>query len=236
MGRKTYSPDGTEKLCTGMLHREGVMLPLYRFHILKSGRNAGKPMPECSDCWRKRQGTKQRISIVTIRPMIDRLVEELGSNDAVCKRIGVPRNAISRLHHQVHVNGKLVEKLQALDAEIQKDKDEAWMKTMEPEVVNPEPIGSVLREFCKQWIVDRPYGENYLGPQNYIAIHSGISIRQISRICNSETKFVSLSKADAILSAIDQQELLRNGEIKIIPNPTWSMESYMRWMKERGCI
>lgn len=233
----TFSADGKMKLCRGTLHRQGVYLPLHRYFKLKSGRRAGQLMSECSDCWRRRQGTDYSVSVQSVLPIIDRLVEECGSAEAVCARIGVSRNQISVVKRQQRVRGKFVEKLKKLDAEIQREKREKWLNQMEPEVVESEPLGSVLRNFCVEWLNDRPKGYgDYLGPVDFLSQKSGLSTKLVSRICNSEKQFVFLSQADSLLTAIQRVEMLTNGEIKVIPNPTWSLEAYMAYMKDRGCV
>jgi hypothetical protein len=193
-------------------------------------------MGECSDCWRLRQGTDYSVSVEAVLPLIDRLVTELGSNEALCTRIGVAKNQISAVRKQQRVRGKFVEKLKQLDDEIAKEKDQTRFRTMEPEVVAAEPLGHLLREFSKLWLLDRPLGFDFMGPQDYLAVKSGVSLKQVGRISNSENQFVALSQADGLLTAIGKQHMLMTGEIPIIANPSWSLEAYMAYMKNRGCI
>lgn len=202
-------------------------------------------MSECKDCWRVRQGTDYSVAVENVLPLIDRLVGEVGSNEALCARIGVYRNQISVVRRQKRVRGKFVEKLKALDAEIAKEKMTVWQKTMEPEVVEAEPLGQTLRDFCRDWINEYPASSDQLamGPINWLHektkqpnIGVQMSEKLISLICNSKKQFVAFSQADALLTAIRKDEMLRNGEIKVIANPTWSLETYMAYMKSRGCI
>jgi murein L,D-transpeptidase YafK len=140
-----------------------------------------------------------------------------------------------------HVRSSFVNKLIALDNELQKEIQKSWQYTMEPLVVAAEPLGRILREFCKEWVNQYPKGRfnfnsYYYGPQDFIAEKTGFEIRQIGRICNSEKQFVALSQADAILTVIGNSDFTTNGVIQVIVNPTWSLEAYMAYMKERGCI
>lgn len=225
------------KMCRGALHREGVMLPLHRFFFLKSGHRAGKPMSECADCWRHRKGNTYSIPVEIILPIIARLKEELGSYEAISLRLGVAKNQISVVKHQERVRGKFVGKLIALDHEIAQEKKTRWLNQFEPLVVESEPFGSVLRGFCKAWLNERPLDMPVvMTPYDFMNEKTGISVRQIARYCNSERPWISLSHADALLVAIGRQELLMTDEIKVIANPTWSLEAYVAYMKERGCV
>lgn len=240
----TYSPDRKMKLCKGALHRQGVYLPVSRFHVLKSGRRAGKHMSECADCWRARQGSDYSVPVEHVLPLIDRLVAHVGSNEALCARIGVYKNQISVVRKQKRVRGKFVEKLKALDNEIARENQRRWQNQMEPEVVESEPLGQVLRDWCRDWLRERPVGpEDYMGPIDHLhqmlkrpAISHEMSMKLISQICNSKKQFVGLSQADALLTAIGRTEMLTNGEIKVMANPSWSLEAYMGYMRDRACV
>lgn len=74
-----------------------------------------------------------------------------------------------------------------------------------------------------------------VGPTQYISMQTGIDRRRVSGMMNGEYKFVPLSQADAVLSAIDKDYLI-GGFLHVIPNPNWSMESWVNYMKERGCF
>lgn len=194
-------------------------------------------MGECADCWRHRQGTSYSVPVETVWPIIVRLKEELGSNEEICRRLGVAKNQISVVKNQERVRGTFVDRLKSLEYEIQQEKKNLWLNTMEPQVVEAEPFGWHLREFCRLWVIDRPLDQpGTMGPQDFMREHTGISLKQIGRYCNSQRPFVALSHADAILRAIGKQELIIEDEIKIIANPTWSLEAYLNYMKERGCV
>jgi hypothetical protein len=126
----------------------------------------------------------------------------------------------------------------------------------EPEIVEAEPLASILRRFCVNWLKEYPqennsqvrsksmYGEKgvyFMGPIQYISEKSGIDPRRISGMCNGEFPRVGLTQADAVLAAINMNHLLmakegETPEIPIKPNPQWSMEKYQEYMAERGCI
>jgi len=238
MAKAVYSEDGSMKLCRGMLHREGVMVPLHKYHIIKAGRLAGKPMYECADCWRYRQGNKQSVSMDVMWPVINRLKSYLGTDMAICDRMGVHRATISRMRHQERMNGEYVQRFIDLDHEIAREQKIYRNKTGGPEVIRAEPLGTILRKFCKDWFSVRPTGVNtiLMGPQDWLSTKTEISVRQIARFCNSENQFVSLVHADKIFTALGMQGWTEYDEIEIIPNPMWSLESYVAYMKERGCV
>lgn len=211
-------------------------------------------MGECMDCWRKRQGNGYTVSVDSVMPLIERLVEKVGSQSDVCRRMGVPVNTISAVKSYKRVRGSFVEKLKALEAEIAAEDKVRWQNQREPEVVAAEPLGQILRDFCRDWMIERPMGwgddqmgGGFMGPVDFLfqkvnEFHEKVmgepkmSIKLISSICNSHKEYVYLSQADALLTAIGKAEMLYTGEIKIIANPQWSLEAYMGYMKERGCI
>lgn len=194
-------------------------------------------MFECADCWRHRKGNTYSIPVEIVLPIIARLKKELGSYEAISLRLGLAKNQISVVKHQERVRGHFVGKLIALDHEIKREKNERWQYTMEPQVVEAEPFGSVLRSFCKAWIKERPIDmPMVMSPYDFMHTHSDISVRQIARYCNSERPYIALSHAEAILFAIGKEEMLVNDEIKVIANPTWSLEAYVNYMKQRGCV
>jgi len=118
----------------------------------------------------------------------------------------------------------------------------------EAEVVDSEPLGSILREFAEKWHKERPTGLDqgtnqlgsgdipyFMGGMMWLAEQTGIHRRRVGGIANGEFERVPLTQADALLSAIGSLALI-DGTIVPKPNPQWSMEAYIAYMKERGCI
>ena len=112
----------------------------------------------------------------------------------------------------------------------------------EAEVVLTKELGPVLRAWVVRWLRAYPpranhqegNGTEFMGPLQWLQQESGVRVRQISRIKNEEQLYASLSHAEALLMAIDREYMLHNGEIHIIPNPSWSQEQYVEYMQERG--
>jgi len=117
----------------------------------------------------------------------------------------------------------------------------------EPEVVPGALLAQVLQNWCKRWL--REWGINpgtarsmiqqsgAVGPVQYLSQESGIHIRRVSGLCNGEFDFVGLSQAEQILMAIDQENLLRTGEIPVVPSPNWPFDKWVSYMEQqRGCI
>lgn len=246
--KQRISEDGERKLCTGALHPEGgVWLPLDQFHLLKSGRQAGKYQFECKRCWRNRQGRgidNGLVPITDVWPYVIRLRAQLGSNRAICKRLGIPETTFStwKSKRYKNIRGNLVAQIKQLAAEVDEELS-GFRRVGEPEIVEAEPLGSVLRKFCVDWLKERPIfhteygsGAEFYGPVQWLAEMAHTSPRRISGLCNGEYPRVALSMADVILSAIDKSYMLSNGEIPVVANPQWSLESYMAYMSERGCV
>jgi hypothetical protein len=117
--------------------------------------------------------------------------------------------------------------------------------TGEAEVVPGFQLQKVLQIWVEQWVNDRPLGHqspgiasgaSFTGPFQYIAEQTGLNPRRISAIHRGEIKFIALSDADEILSAMNLTHLLATGEIQVVPNPNWSLEKWLNFMDERGCI
>lgn len=108
-------------------------------------------------------------------------------------------------------------------------------------------LGAELLSVVERWVrvesIEHPwdtYGQAWVGavrdvitPLQWLAAEAGYTLRSLHRITHQE--YVGLRAADRILTAIGWQHMLVNGEIHVVPNPSWSQEGWMRWMKERGC-
>lgn len=86
-----------------------------------------------------------------------------------------------------------------------------------------------------QFGVEEDEADYMFGPVQYLAHYSGIHIRRVSGICNGEFQVVPLTQADKLLQAIERPDLLGT-EIQVVPNPNWSLEKWLEYMQERGCI
>lgn len=74
-----------------------------------------------------------------------------------------------------------------------------------------------------------------VGPIDWLSKESGVSVRTLHRIVTVEYVTTNLSIADAILVALGQQHLL-NTTMHVIPNPKWSLERWIAYMDQRGCL
>jgi hypothetical protein len=115
----------------------------------------------------------------------------------------------------------------------------------EAEVVPGFQLSVVLRKWVVEWLRERPYrNENtngatvmqFHGPHDYLSEQTGLHVRRVSGIINGEFFVVPLTQADALLQAIERPDLLGAGEIQVVVNPNWSLEKWMDYMAERGCI
>lgn len=237
MGR--ISIIGDRKLCTGPLHREGVLLPITRFYILADG----KPISQCIACrnyYLGRDADAGLISVADAMPMLERLFELAGGKTHAAARLGLPRNYFSRQQTAIRrvTFNKARRLLEELDRERHYNRGEA-------EIVDPEPLGSVLRAWVVTWLAEHPLPDNdpqlrngspaHMGPVQWLAEKTEIHIRRVSGICNGEFERVGLSQADALLTAIGEFDLL-GFEIPVKMNPTWSTETWHAYMAARGCI
>jgi hypothetical protein len=133
---------------------------------------------------------------------------------------------------------------------------------VEPEAVNADDLVKIMREWLARYGKDHPidkpfhttqtakFDENgrFSGTESdkrrlfhfsgisYIVHHSGVSDRRVRGLLMGEVKWVRLSIADKILTAIGESYKLANGELEVVPNPAMSQELWLLKMQERGCI
>lgn len=81
----------------------------------------------------------------------------------------------------------------------------------------------------------RHKGRDQVGPAQWLAAASGVSERTIWGITSGEREHIGLSKADALLMAVELPHFLQDGTIDVIPNPRLSQERWAEYMQERGC-
>lgn len=128
-------------------------------------------------------------------------------------------------------------------------------KNPDPLVVRTFELSEVLAKWCREhdalisdsrtteWRPSHRYESEpdlLLGSftaSQYIAYHSKLHDKAISRILKVEYKFTELRIADAILTAIDEQMALVDGRIETLPNPQWNQERWFKWKEDQGtCI
>jgi hypothetical protein len=120
--------------------------------------------------------------------------------------------------------------------------------TGEAEVVPGFQMAEEIRKFQRFWEVEYPDGtlgfgasHAFLGPLQFIEeeterVATKVNTKYLSRILSGELQVVALSKAEAILMALSKEHMLLTGEIQVVPNPNWSLEKWISYMAERGCI
>jgi len=68
-----------------------------------------------------------------------------------------------------------------------------------------------------------------------IAERSGLQDRAVKRILY-EQKWVTVYVVDKILNGLGLEHWINDGTLTIVPNPHWTQEKWIAYMKERGCI
>lgn len=107
----------------------------------------------------------------------------------------------------------------------------------EAEVCLSSEIGPLIEEFERRWYRERPNGEvGTTGPLTWLSWETGLQTKVLSNIRNQKHRTVLLSIAEAILMAMDKGYMISNEEVAVEKNPRWSLEKYMAYMEERGCI
>lgn len=107
----------------------------------------------------------------------------------------------------------------------------------EAQVVLGQQLAAEIDAWRQAWLKTRTpeRGNVLMGPLDWLRAETGINARQIHNYANNKRKFVPFSDAEKILMAIDREYLL-GGTIHVIPNPAWSIDRWIEYMEERGCI
>lgn len=123
--------------------------------------------------------------------------------------------------------------------ELEREQDELATQngTGDASVVLGVQLAKIMQEWKKNWLLDRDYElEGVMGPIEWLRDVTGINPRRINGIIRGEFHTVSVGQAEILMLAIDKHYLLSNGTLHIIPNPTWSLEKWVSYMSDQGCI
>jgi hypothetical protein len=125
--------------------------------------------------------------------------------------------------------------------------------TGEAEVVPGHQLAAVLQEWERGWLAERNWEleksyemDDELGipmqkqgkvltPTQFLMEHTGLSDRRLRGFRNGHFPVVSLTQAESVLRAIGREYLL-GWHVQVIPNPNWDTESWVEYMREKGCV
>lgn len=185
----------------------------------------------------QREGWDERVDLALVKPVFDRLVEILGTRRQVAIELGTTPSTLSHiLNHQNYIHQKTFDKALALLAKY----EESNPKTSVPlEVVDAEKLAEILGGWVVKYLADRPSEmHTFAGPTGAIAFWSGVSEKSVSRYVNNTglaQPWVSLSAAEKLLIAINEELALRDGRLEVFPNPSLSLVEWSKRMRLRGC-
>jgi hypothetical protein len=204
------------------------------------------------------------VEVADYMPMISEIEKRVGRSEAI-RRVGVAKNTwyswldksrlralratmlrVERVFKEIKSSGE------TRTARSIKRGAQARGEEPRPEVVNGNraevvpcwQLSNVLRAWYDTWRRERPnYASGYnlpgeqqfYSPLTWLSEVTGIPPRTITAYIRNERKYVILENADAILQAIDKTDLLQT-EITVMRNPQWSLEKYIEYMAERGCV
>lgn len=120
----------------------------------------------------------------------------------------------------------------------------------EPEVVDGGALGEILRQWVKEWLAERDplsyrtpgqHGgasleDRPMGPLDWLAEKTEIPVRKIQDLVNGVGPYVGVHRADQLLTAIGETYILDSDRLPIFPNPRWSLEAWVSYMSQRGCV
>jgi hypothetical protein len=206
-------------------------------------------MAECKDCWRARKGAnpdKVWVDQAEFNIVLSRLLSFCGSKAEICRKLGKHLGTFSR--KRGHVTVGLLREMQTLLAQLEKEHgiNGRMNAGHSAEICDPEPLGQVVRDFInkwrREWSIDSINGNagwlngQFLSAYDYLHEKSEIDPRKIRGIASNEYREIAWPIVDALLQAMGQSQLVYNGTIQVKPNPRWSTEAYLNYMRERGCI
>ena len=153
----------------------------------------------------------------------------------------MPRSEAQRVRERLHAE-RLERSLTRLKEEVA-EAERSYNGQGEAQVVLGMQLSGILKEWKEQFKIEHPryqggspFEEIVMGPNDWLKEHTGLHIRRVQGLINGEFPTVSLTQAEVCLMAIGQEHLLSNGTIHIIPNPGWSLDRWIDYMSERGCI
>lgn len=111
----------------------------------------------------------------------------------------------------------------------------------EPFVVDGRQLSEIMIRWRDGFLKAQGYEEGIhegveYGAQKFLHDKTGMNLRTIGRVMNCELAYISESKADALLTAIDKHEMLDLGEIRRIPNPSWTPSALVEYLQESGVM
>lgn len=146
--------------------------------------------------------------------------------------------------HQAKLHDKRLDSLSAEHVEMREAEKRKYNGAGEAEVVLSAQLAPILTEHRRRWNLERNakteselhQGSMVMGFLDWLSFETEIGVRRLWGIMRKEYKTVPFSQAEKILMALQEENLLTNGDVRVIPNPNWSLEKWMNYMEERGCI
>lgn len=105
-----------------------------------------------------------------------------------------------------------------------------------PEVVPGYQLANAMRAWRHQHDLEHPQGYgSFIGPIQLLAEHTGIHPRRIHAFLDCEFEVVPSEQAELVLLAMGQEHLYGT-EVQVVASPHWSLERWVAYMAERGCV
>lgn len=252
--KKGYSSDRKYKRCRGPLHPEGVMLPVHLFSI-----NGDVRMSWCRRCIQNQRGRNPnniQIPFELADPIIKFLKIHFGPKYEIALRLGWNVTYLSTKRETMH--GLKFYELLDLAVEVCHEKGISPSSAVQGTrlddsyVVSGAELSHVLKDWSADWLRDKGHYESeitsigeHLGrtsmgnsdrysPVQFLYEKTGISHKVLVSLIDGEKTYVSLCKADKVLTAIQRTELIDLGEMKVILNPLWRPIAYVKLLQRRG--
>lgn len=183
-------------------------------------------------------------------PVIDRLVEFVGTKYQAAEMIGMHSNALSmprQFLRRTAFNQALYLVGKYQDARAAGRNRHAYFKVGGPMVVHTDVLGKVIRDWTLRYLKERPraiskytaQGDGFVGPMDWLSTEVGIHPRKISGITSGELVTVNDILAEKLLIAMGEEWRLSTrgpDRIQVIPNPNWRIEWWIDYMREQGCV
>lgn len=85
-------------------------------------------------------------------------------------------------------------------------------------------------------VVGGAFSTSQYSAHTYIAERLGHNPKNYNRLVHKGQVYMSFTKAEKLLLAIEEQTAFYDGRVKVIPNPYWPLERWLRWKEEQGCV
>lgn len=116
------------------------------------------------------------------------------------------------------------------------DLEVVWTAELGPIITGWRAAWDANRPYVHQWKTRMALERRFVTALDYLSVNAEVAKRKINAIQAQQYRFTALGVADRLLVVMNLEHLLDDGTIHVVPNPSMSLEHWLRRMAERGCV